>query len=66
MPSPKDALPKLFTEYFRATNAREMERHGTGLGLALVQRLVRKYGGRIRVDSVLNRGTLVEVLLPPE
>jgi signal transduction histidine kinase len=63
---PKDSLPKLFTEYFRATNAREMERHGTGLGLALVQRLVRKYGGRIRVDSVLNRGTLVEVLLPPE
>ncbi len=43
---PKDAIPKLFTEYFRATNARDMERHGTGLGLALVQRLVRKYGGR--------------------
>lgn len=63
---PKDSIPKLFTEYFRAPNAREMERHGTGLGLALVQRLVRKYGGRIRVDSVLNRGTLVEVLLPPE
>jgi len=63
---PKEAIPKLFTEYFRATNAKEMERHGTGLGLALVQRLVRKYGGRIRVDSVLNRGTLVEVLLPPE
>ncbi len=63
---PKDAIPKLFTEYFRATNARDMERHGTGLGLALVQRLVRKYGGRIRIDSVLHRGTLVEVLLPPE
>ena len=43
---PRDAIPKLFTEYFRATNARDMERHGTGLGLALVQRLVRKYGGR--------------------
>jgi signal transduction histidine kinase len=63
---PKEAIPNLFTEYFRAPNAREMERHGTGLGLALVQRLVRKYGGRIHVDSVLHHGTLVEVLLPRE
>ncbi len=63
---PKDSLPRLFSEYFRASNAREMERHGTGLGLALVQKLVRKYGGRIRVDSTEGKGTIVEVLLPPE
>jgi signal transduction histidine kinase len=62
---PKDALPRLFTEYFRAPNAREKERHGTGLGLALVQKLVRKYGGRIRVDSKEGEGTVIEVLLPP-
>jgi signal transduction histidine kinase len=43
-----------------------MERHGTGLGLALVQKLVRKYGGRIRIDSTEGKGTVVEVLLPPE
>jgi signal transduction histidine kinase len=63
---PKSAMPRLFTEYYRAPNAKEMERHGTGLGLALVQKLVRKYDGKIRVDSVEGRGTLVEVVLPPE
>ncbi len=63
---PEESVPRLFTEYFRAPNAREMERHGTGLGLALVQKLVRKYGGRIRIDSTEGAGTVVEVLLPPE
>lgn len=63
---PKNAMPRLFSEYFRAPNAKEMEKHGTGLGLALVQKLVRKYGGKIRVDSAEGRGTLIEVLLPPE
>ncbi len=63
---PRDALARLFKEYFRAPNAKSMERHGTGLGLALVQKIVRKYGGRIRVDSVVDKGSLFEVLLPPE
>ncbi len=63
---PKDSLHRLFSEYFRASNARQMERHGTGLGLALVQKLVRKYGGRIRIDSTEGKGTVVEILLPPE
>jgi signal transduction histidine kinase len=63
---PPDSLPSLFREYFRAPNAREITRHGTGLGLALVQHLVRKYGGRIQVESRLNEGTTFEVTLPVE
>lgn len=61
---PKEAMPNLFKEYFRAPNAKEASPHGTGLGLALVQKLTQKYGGRIRVDSRLNEGTLFEVFLP--
>ncbi len=61
---PAESLPHLFREYYRAPNARELTRHGTGLGLALVRQLVRKYDGRIRVESRLNEGTLVEVVLP--
>lgn len=63
---PKDSMQHLFTEYYRAPNAREMERDGTGLGLALVQKLVRKYGGRVRINSTEGKGTVVEALLPPE
>jgi signal transduction histidine kinase len=63
---PADSLPRLFTEYYRAPNAKQVERHGTGLGLALVQKLVRKYGGKIRIESTERCGTVVEILLPPE
>ncbi|MDM7916280.1 MAG: GAF domain-containing sensor histidine kinase [Candidatus Eisenbacteria bacterium] len=61
---PKEAMPHLFTQYFRASNARLVEKHGTGLGLALVQKLVRKYEGRLRIESTEGKGTQVEVLLP--
>ena len=38
--------------------------HGTGLGLAVVRRLVADHGGSIRVDTVPHRGTTVTVDLP--
>ena len=38
--------------------------HGTGLGLAVVRRLVADHGGSIRVDTVPRRGTTVTIDLP--
>ena len=38
--------------------------HGTGLGLAVVRRLVADYGGSVRVDTKPHRGTTVTVDLP--
>ncbi len=61
---PPESMPNLFKEYYRAPNAKEATRHGTGLGLALVQQLVRKYDGRINVESRLDEGTTFEVVLP--
>ena len=38
--------------------------YGTGLGLAVAQRIVTDLGGRIEVESARGRGTCFEVLLP--
>jgi two-component system sensor histidine kinase PilS (NtrC family) len=39
-------------------------REGTGLGAAIVYRLVEEHGGRIAVDSVPGRGTKIRIELP--
>ena len=61
---PKESLPRLFTEFFRASNARSVEADGTGLGLALVKETVDQHRGRVRVDSEEGRGTVFTVHLP--
>ncbi len=37
---------------------------GTGLGMAIVYRIVKEHGGEIRVDSELNNGSCISVRLP--
>ncbi len=61
---PEEALPHLFEEFFRAENARAIEREGTGLGLSIVKSLVERYGGRISVSSRLGQGSTFTVYLP--
>jgi two-component system phosphate regulon sensor histidine kinase PhoR len=54
----------LFREFFRSSNPEALARPGSGLGLVIVDRIVRRHGGRIDVDSDLGRGTAVTVTLP--
>lgn len=39
---------------------------GTGLGMAIVQRIVQDYDGRLRIHSQKGVGTDIEILLPPQ
>jgi signal transduction histidine kinase len=54
-------LPRVFERFHRGqtTNARTAE--GSGIGLSLVQELVKLHGGTIDVASVVNQGTTVTV-----
>jgi two-component system phosphate regulon sensor histidine kinase PhoR len=61
---PEDELPKLWQEFFRASNAKQSGIPGTGLGLSIVKRRVEAYGGMISVQSAVNQGTTVTVTLP--
>ncbi len=61
---PKEQIPRLFSEFFRATNAKEQEVDGTGLGLSIVKKIIDSHKGTITVSSVENIGTTFTVTLP--
>jgi len=48
--SPEE-LPKIFEKFYRIPNADPWKQGGTGLGLALVEKLVTQLDGTIQVDS---------------
>ncbi|HTQ28760.1 MAG TPA: HAMP domain-containing sensor histidine kinase, partial [Puia sp.] len=52
----------LFSSFFRAKNVVNIE--GTGLGLHIVKRYVELLEGSIELESRLNEGTSVRILLP--
>jgi signal transduction histidine kinase len=61
---PSNDQPHLFTEFFRAKNARELGIYGTGLGLVIVKRIVEGAKGSIKVRSEVGGGTTFTFTLP--
>ena len=61
---PAQALPHLFERFYRVEDARGRSHEGSGIGLALVQELVRLHGGAIEVASTPGKGTAFTVRLP--
>ncbi len=61
---PAEQLPRLFSKFFRASNAMQHRAEGTGLGLYIVKESVEQLGGTIAVQSVENQGTTFVVRLP--
>ena len=56
----------IFEKFVRGDSARASDTRGTGLGLALVRRIVEGHGGGVEVESELGKGSTFTILLPTE
>ena len=54
----REALARIFDPYYTTKSS------GTGLGLAIVHKIVEAHGGRIRIESEPDKGTVMTVTLP--
>jgi signal transduction histidine kinase/DNA-binding response OmpR family regulator len=61
---PAGQLPRLFERFHRVPQSRARTQEGSGIGLALVQELVRLHGGGIAVESREDAGTTFTVTVP--
>jgi PAS domain S-box-containing protein len=55
---PQEQLNRIFEPFFTT------KKKGTGLGLMIVQRIVREHGGRIELESKVGQGTRFRIWLP--
>ena len=61
---PRDEITHVFDEFYRARNAREWERDGSGLGLSIAKEVVERHKGKIWVESEEGKGSTFNILLP--
>ncbi|HKP11362.1 MAG TPA: PAS domain S-box protein, partial [Blastocatellia bacterium] len=61
---PEAELPHIFERFHRVRDIRSRTHEGTGIGLALVEELVKLHGGEVTVESAVGRGTTFLVSIP--
>ncbi|MBC6435625.1 PAS domain S-box protein [Nostoc sp. HG1] len=61
---PSHELPHLFKRFHRVVDTRSRTYEGSGIGLSLVQELVKLHGGIVNVTSVLGQGTTFTIAIP--
>jgi signal transduction histidine kinase/DNA-binding response OmpR family regulator/Tfp pilus assembly protein PilF len=61
---PKEEQSRIFSPFYQLKYESEDGGAGTGLGLSLVNELVKLYGGKIELASQLDQGTFITITLP--
>ncbi|GAA3446250.1 GAF domain-containing sensor histidine kinase [Planomonospora venezuelensis] len=57
-------LEHVFEDFYRAPEAENQAVSGTGVGLAIVSKIIQLHGGSIHMDSTPHEGTCVRITLP--
>jgi len=61
---PKEQHERVFSRFFRSSNALKTETEGTGLGLFISKNIIESHGGKIWFESVEGKGTTFYLTLP--
>lgn len=57
-------LPKIFDRFYRTDASRHGPQNGSGIGLAIVKKIVTEHGGRVWATSKVNIGTIMHMEFP--
>ena len=63
---PPEEQPRIWERFYRADNPLSLEAGGLGIGLTIAKALAEAHGGRVWVDSTVDKGSTFTVLLPIE
>lgn len=61
---PPEHLPRVFDRFYQVDDTPTRYYGGTGMGLALVDRLVRAHGATVNIRSIVGKGTRVTLVWP--
>lgn len=61
---PKEHIHRIGERFYRVDKARSRQLGGTGLGLAIVKHLVLAHGWQLKIDSEVDKGTKVKIIIP--
>jgi signal transduction histidine kinase len=61
---PPDEQQRIFERFHRVSTGAVHDVKGSGLGLSLVQHIVKAHGGRVTVDSEVGKGSTFTIVLP--
>lgn len=59
-----DDMVQATDRFYRSTQVGTLDIPGSGLGLSLVAQIVRRHGGEMTLDSTLDEGTRITLILP--
>lgn len=63
---PKESFDKIFETFYRVQSGNVQNVRGNGIGLSYAKKIIELHGGKISVESQINKGTTFKITLPKQ